>query len=263
MDRKEKEELINSVPFWFHSIDFDDGLVSPGLKPLELLEHEVRIMDIPDLEGKEVLDIGAWDGCFSFEAERRGAKRVLALDHYAWSLDLEKQQKYWEDCELKKIKPEPYHLVPELWDPIGLPGKKGFDVANKLLESKVESKVADFMEVPLDEIGKFDVVFFLGVLYHLEDPLSALRRLYEITRECLIIETAAIVVPDQEDRALFEFYESNELGHDVSNWWAPNLLGLKKICRAAGFHDVEATFIPELDKDSKFSQIRLTVKAKK
>jgi hypothetical protein len=48
-----------------------------------------------------------------------------------------------------------------------------------------------------------------------------------------VIETAGIYVPGREDLALLEFYEADELGGDVSNWWAPNLLGLTKLCRAA------------------------------
>ena len=49
-------------------------------------ERRLRLLRIPDdLTGLSVLDIGAWHGYFSFECERRGAQRVLAIDNYAWN----------------------------------------------------------------------------------------------------------------------------------------------------------------------------------
>ena len=65
---------------WFHTIDLGNGVVTPGddNSPVKLK----RLAFPPDLSGKTFLDIGAWDGFFSFEAERRGAARVLATDSY-------------------------------------------------------------------------------------------------------------------------------------------------------------------------------------
>ncbi|HEY8641609.1 MAG TPA: TIGR04290 family methyltransferase, partial [Candidatus Dormibacteraeota bacterium] len=68
---------------WFHTIDLGDGVVTPGDddSPAKL-----RTLGLPDrLDGLSVLDVGAWDGFFSFEAERRGAARVLATDDFCWS----------------------------------------------------------------------------------------------------------------------------------------------------------------------------------
>ena len=83
--------------FWWHSVDLGDE-VTPGHKSPELLEHEWANLHLPDLAGRSVLDVGCWDGWFSFRAEERGAARVVALDHYVWSLDLPRQQAYWRDC---------------------------------------------------------------------------------------------------------------------------------------------------------------------
>jgi len=63
------------------------------------------------------------------------------------------------------------------WQPAELPGKRGFEMARKALGSRVEPCVADFMTADLEQIGTFDVVLFLGVLYHLENPFAAIRRL--------------------------------------------------------------------------------------
>src|SRR5258708_15588644 len=65
---------------WYHSIELPDGTVTDGLISIERLKNRVAHMPIPaDLHGKRVLDIGAWDGWFSFEMERRGAD-VVAVD---------------------------------------------------------------------------------------------------------------------------------------------------------------------------------------
>ena len=225
---------------WWHSIDFGDGVCTPGYKTPERLGWEVAQMRLPDLHGKSVLDIGAWDGFFSYEAERRGAARVVALDHFVWCLHTPKQHQYVDRCRKEGVQPKPYEEVPEIWDPVGLPGKQGFDIAHQVLDSKVESVVADFMEADLDALGAFDVVFYLGVLYHMKNPLLSLERLARVTNEVAIIETEAIEVPGFEASGLCEFFEADELAGDFTNWWAPNPTALTKLCRAAGFSRVDA-----------------------
>ena len=74
MTRDEKLERIKSRQ-WYHSIDVEDGLVTPGAHSLAELRHTLeRLQLAARLDGLSVLDIGAWDGYFSFEAERRGAR---------------------------------------------------------------------------------------------------------------------------------------------------------------------------------------------
>jgi tRNA (mo5U34)-methyltransferase len=211
------------VPFWYHSIELGDGVVTPGSKSLGEMQAHLAALRLPDLRGKSFLDVGAWDGFFSFEAERRGAKRVVALDPWVWNVS----------------------PVPDL-DVNRLPDRKrGFDIAHEALASSVEARVADFMTIDLDELGRFDVVLFAGILYHLENPLDALRRLARVTRELAIIETAAVFVPGHEDEALWEFYEADELAGDPTNWWAPNAKALAGACRAAGFEEVELLDYPD------------------
>lgn len=232
-------KAVEAVPFWWHSIDVGDGLVTPGWKKPEHLAAEWASLDLPDLSGRTVLDIGAWDGWFSFQAEEAGASRVVALDHYVWSLDLGAQQRYWAACRDEGKVPEPYHSLPELWKPADLPGKKGFDTAHRARGSSVKSVAADFMSADLDALGTFDVVLYLGVLYHMRHPLLALERLAQVTGRLAVIETEAVAVPGFEGHALCEFFEGAELAHDVSNWWSPNVRALMGMCRAAGFRRVE------------------------
>jgi tRNA (mo5U34)-methyltransferase len=238
LTREEIEASVQSVPFWWHSIDLGGGLVTPGVQPHEFLKARLRSLQLPDVHGKTVLDIGAYDGFYSFAVERLGAARVVALDHYVWSLELAAHIKYWNDCKERGVAPELYHTTPH-WRPTELPGKRGYDTAHLALDSRVETVVADFMTADVSALGTFDVVLFLGVLYHLENPLQAVRRVFELTRELAIIETAAVTIPGYEHVPLCEFYESNELNADVSNWWAPNQRALIGLCRAAGFRRVE------------------------
>ncbi len=232
-------KLADAVPFWWHSIDLGDGVVTSGRKSQAQLQQEWAALQLPDLSGRTVLDVGAWDGWFSFEAERRGAARVVALDRYVWSLDVARQQQYWAECRQNGTVPQPYHLVPELWHPDTLPGKVGFDTAHRALDSKVESVVGDFMTMDLDRLGTFDVVLFLGVIAQVRHPLLALERLARVTREVLVVETDAVAIPGFEHHGFCEFFEANELNGDVNNWWAPNQRALVGMCRAAGFPRVE------------------------
>src|SRR3984885_3615724 len=230
--------------FWYHSISLSDQ-VTPGQKPTELLEQEWEDMGLPLLGGKSVLDVGAWDGYFSFRAEREGAARVVALDHYVWCTRLgEQQAKYRRTLDSG----EPYeapHLDASLWDPDSPPCRAGFDLARTRLDSRVESVVADFANDELSDLGTFDVVMFLGVLYHLEDPLGSLRKLASMTNEMAVIRTVAVHVPGV-DSAMWEFYPERELEGDPSNWWAPNRAALEGAVKAAGFRNfVPRTAVPD------------------
>ncbi len=141
---------------WFHRIDLGHGIVTPGLDdtPAKL----ARLNFPKDLNGKTVLDIGAWDGFFSYEAERRGASRVVAVDSF-------------------------------IWQGLGGGSKAGFELARRVLNSKVEDCELEVLEVSPETVGTFDVVLFLGVLYHMRHPLLALEKVHSVTREMVILET--------------------------------------------------------------------------
>jgi tRNA (mo5U34)-methyltransferase len=232
--RQRLEARVASVPVWFHAIDLGQGVVTPGVRAWDL--ESLGVAD--GVEGRSVLDIGAWDGFFSFEAERHGAARVVALDHYVWSLDLEGWERHNVERRSQGLEAMPAHEVPGLWQPQELPGRRGFDLAHEVLGSTVEPVVGDFMEVDLDRLGTFDIVFYLGVLYHMENPLQALRRLRRVTGDLAVVETEAMRLPGAGDRAVFEFFPSTELAADPSNWWSPSPAGFEAICRAAGFSSV-------------------------
>jgi tRNA (mo5U34)-methyltransferase len=223
---------------WFHSHDLGSGVRTAGIKSAETLQREWEVLSLPALEGKSVLDIGAWDGWFSFRCEEAGAKRVVALDHYAWALDHAAQRKYFLRCLEEGVTPEEWENVPELWDET-LPGKRPFDLVHRHRRSRVEAVVRDFPTADASDLEAFDIVLFLGVLYHLRDPFLALRRVAKVTRELAVIETVCMVVPGQEHHPLWELFPTDELADDPTNWWAGNAKGIESMCRAAGFGRVE------------------------
>jgi tRNA (mo5U34)-methyltransferase len=186
---------------WYHSIELPDGQVIQGLQSLDQLRARIARFPIPlDLRGKRVLDIGAWDGWFSFEMERRGAE-VLALD----------------SAEHTR-----------------------FRVARELLGSKVEFRAADICRISPREIGRFDIVLFFGVLYHLKHPLLALETVCDLATEAAFVES--YVTDDGADLAappVMEFYETTELRGQFDNWCGPNTACLMAFCRTAGFARVQ------------------------
>ncbi len=244
LGNKMVQNLVEEVPFWWHSLDLGGGIVTSGFKSQATLAQELDSINMPrDLTDKTVLDIGGWDGFFAFEAEKRGAARVAVVDHYQWSMDLGEWWRYWQDCRARNFPPGPYHEQP-FWHPDTMPGKLGFDTARNALGSGVEEMTVDFMEADLQDIGVWDVVLYLGVLYHMEDPLRALKRVGAVTRERVIIETEAVVIPGYEHEALWRFFPGNELNHDVSNWWAPNIAALVGALQPAGFSRAEVMLGP-------------------
>lgn len=239
---KSAEELsqlqadVDSVQ-WFHTIDLGDGLVTKGFSAPTVLEK-----DLPDFTGKSVIDIGAWDGKYSFLAERGGASRVVALDHYSWGVDIAARSAYWSECQAKGILPDQDRDTNDFWQP-DLPGQRGFNLAKQILNSSVETVVADFTTVDLDSLGTFDITMYFGVLYHMKEPLTCLERVRQITKEFALIETVAMTIPlgpGFEHMPLLRFHPGAELGDtDFGNWFVTNLEALVGLCRAAGFSKVE------------------------
>jgi len=201
IDKLKKE--VSKIKWW-HRMDLGNGIITPGIQDsLGIL----KTVGLPqNLTGRTVLDIGAWDGFFSFEAERRGAERVVATDSFVW------QGKSWGS-------------------------KAGFDLARKVLNSRVEDMEIDVLELSPDRVGTFDLVLFLGVLYHMRHPLLALERVFSVTRNQLILETHVDML-DIKAPAM-RFYPGAELVNDPTNWWGPNLPAVEAMLKTVGFQKVQ------------------------
>ena len=194
---------------WYHTIDLGDGVVTKGVddSPLRL----ARLSLPASFAGRTVLDIGAWDGFFSFEAERRGASRVVAADYYSW------------------------HGA-------GWGTKDAFRLAREARGSAVEDVDIDVMDLSPERLGTFDVVLFLGVLYHLRHPLLALERVASVTGDLLVLETVVDMAGIK--RPAVAFYPDRELNNDPTNWWGPNVPAVEGMLRSVGFARV-ATVTPQ------------------
>jgi tRNA (mo5U34)-methyltransferase len=188
---------------WYHTIDLGGGVVTRGVDDSPLRLARVQLPE--SLHGKTVLDIGAWDGFFSFECERRGAARVVAADHFSW------------------------HGT-------GWGTKAGFTLAREALRSRVEDVDIDVMDLRPERVGTFDVVLFLGVFYHLRHPFLALERVASVTRDYLIVETVVDLVGFR--RPAMAFYPGRELNNDPTNWWGPNIPAVVGMLESLGFVEV-------------------------
>ncbi|MGH7738052.1 MAG: class I SAM-dependent methyltransferase [Candidatus Tyrphobacter sp.] len=246
---------IAECPEWYHSIELAPGVVTPGRAPLAVWNRTLERLRLPDLHAKSVLDIGAYDGFFSFAVERLGAAKVVALDDYAWSTDTIEYMKAWRAARTSGIAMPPPHRSRH-WDPATLPGRRPFDAARDVLGSNVDPVVGNFMTLDPATLGRFDVVLFLGILYHMEDPLAAMRRVAEYLAPggFLGLETEAVEVPGAPDAAFCEFFPVDELNGDDSNWWAPNAKALEGLVTAAGL--VEFALLSGPPRASKLERFR-------
>jgi tRNA (mo5U34)-methyltransferase len=191
---------------WFHSIRMPDGDVTDGIRAHAVLMREADAVFSASPEGKSVLDIGAWDGFFSFEAERRGAREVLSVDHPCWS--------------------------GPRWGT-----KDGYDLAHRLLGSRARSKDVDLFALDPEVEGVHDMVLLLGVIYHLRDPYGGLARAAAMCREVLVLET--VTDCNTLSAPVLRHYSGDELNADPNNFFAPNTACLRSMLGELGFSRVE------------------------
>jgi tRNA (mo5U34)-methyltransferase len=185
--------------------------LGPGLRTSGIYDPSRTLprLHLPDhLVGQTVLDVGAWDGYYSFEMERRGAD-VLATDDYSWGGG-------------------------------GWGTKAGFDLAHEARGSSVRSLRIDPHDLSPDTVGRFDIVLMLGVLYHLRDPLAVLERVASVTAGLLVLETEVAMLLTRRPAA--EFFPGTELNDDPTNWWSPNVPAMTGMLRAVGFRSVEVAW---------------------
>src|SRR5437868_10158157 len=143
--KAEIEKILNEEGFGYHRVNLPYGLHTRGRD-----RSRTRDLIFPkSLAGKSLLDIGSALGYFCFEAEAKGAARVLGFE-----LDA---KRFRQACLLKQI-----------------------------IGSEVEFQQRNILEQPLLE--QFDYVCFLNVIHHLDEPIHAIHQLAAITREKLIIE---------------------------------------------------------------------------
>jgi tRNA (mo5U34)-methyltransferase len=217
MSREELEARIRALGSWFHNIDLGGVATAPDhfLGDYPRTVWEVIAPALPDdLSGRSVLDIGCNGGFFSLQMKRRGAERVVGVDH------------------------DPRYL------------------AQARLAAEISGLDIEFRELSVYDVAslgeRFDVVLFMGVLYHLRHPLLALDLIRaHVAKDLLVFQSMLRgsqgrlrAEPDYpfEEREIFDHpswpklhFVEHRYAHDETNWWIPNRAGAEAMLRSAGF----------------------------
>jgi tRNA (mo5U34)-methyltransferase len=221
MTKEQIQQEVQKLGPWFHNLNLGGVLTAPEhfLGDYPQSKWKTFASVIPgDLSGKSVLDIGCNAGFYSIEMKRRGADRVLGIDH---------DENYLAQARF----------------------------AAKLSRSEIEfAKLSVYDVAQLHE--KFDLVLFLGVLYHLRYPLLALDLLHEhVVKDLLVMQTmmrgtqfvkqvdgdypfSETSIFEEEGFPKMHFIE-HSYSHDPTNWWIPNNACAEAMLRSAGFRIME------------------------
>lgn len=202
--------------YWHQRWQIFDGIYTPGVNPVEQMLDALRVPR--DLTGKRVLDIGAWNGCVSFECERRGAREVIALGP--------------EDPEQTAF----------------------YRTAEAIGSQRVRYQLGSVYDLDPRKLGYFDVIFFCGVLYHLRYPLLGIDNLRRVAvgdvyTETQVLDLDVILGPTGKQRRvplrnlsadltqvpIWQFYRFDELNRDSTNWFSPNCVAVVQAFESAGF----------------------------
>lgn len=221
-DESQIRSMIDGYAKWYHRIELAPGIVTPGIN---VSSENLRILDhlgLPaDCSGMRVLDIGTADGFMAFEVEKRGAAEVVGIDYRK-------------------------------------PTSTGFAIASTILGSRVRHVVENVYELDPEKYGLFDMVLFLGVLYHLRNPLLAFDRVRSLMKPgaLLFVETQLLdnavllsdgttksletISPELADTAIWQSYSKGRLNNDHTNKWVPNMTGLKEAIEDAEFEVLDS-----------------------
>ncbi|MBN1945237.1 MAG: DUF1698 domain-containing protein [Bradymonadales bacterium] len=187
---------------WYHEFDLGEGLVTRPEAPYRDIWRMIEtFLAQVDFAGKTVLDVGCWDGYWSFYAERRGARSVLAVD-----------------------------VADQRWG-----GWECFQVVHQLWESRVESR-QDISIYDLASLGsRFDIVLLLGVYYHLTHPNYGFTQVRHVLEPggTAVIEGGVI---NDSRRSYLQFYYGPQGDEpyrtDPSNWNVPTRRCLRDMVQA-------------------------------
>lgn len=215
-DRAEIERLVREHGRWWHEIELAPGIVTPGDDSNRMKLPILDQLGFPrEMRGLRALDLGCSDGYFSFEMEKRGAT-VVAVD-----------------------------FVPDSYT--------GFATARQILGSSVEYRMDNVYNLSPEKYGEFDLVLFMGVLYHLRNPIGALDAIRSVLKEggqlfvgTMMIDeyvllpggsttTLEALNPALSGIPLWQAYPRDTLNGDYTNCFAPNRQALVAALEEAQF----------------------------
>lgn len=199
---------IEGQPYFFHKIRLWDDFYTPGWSDVE--HEKLPFFGLPErMDGMRVLDVGCAEGFFSFEAERRGAAEVVAIDSFADSIER-------------------------------------FNLVRLALGSNVRAYLCNVYDLSPRTFGTFDLVMFFGVLYHTKHPWYALEKIASVCSGELLLQTLITDDPTYRDQSLAAFYPFGiESGppdnrqRDCTVFWVPTPECTRNLLHAVGFTGVE------------------------
>jgi Methyltransferase domain len=203
---------------WYHTLELRPGEWTDGWFDLRPAVEHYGLPD--DLTGLRALEIGPWDGFWSFEMEKRGAE-VVAID-----LDDERALDW-----------PPRYRPAQFPD---APRGQGFALAKEILGSNVERVVCSIYDATPERFGSFDLVFCGSVLIHLRDQMLALERIAALCEDRFISAEIYDPLINLVPLSIARF----RAHRNSVEFWRPNIKAWKKMIWAAGFERVErrATF---------------------
>lgn len=208
----EKEEIMRRVEEakpWFHRIDLGQGIITPGNQGEDTQNSLLRMHIPPVLAGKKVLDIGAFDGFYSLECEKRGAQ-VVALDKYTNK----------QGNELGGN---------------GGGSIRGIRLVKEAMGAKFDIVDCDLFDIPPHKFGTYDLVLMLGVIYHLKNPLAAIELACSLSKDMIIIESETSKIKSED--TIMQYLPSG-YRQDKTCYWFPNALSIQKMVESCGFRAI-------------------------
>ena len=214
MTKDDLQARVDALKF-YHRIELPHGIVTPGPMPINLEFYKLP----EDFTGKSVLDVGAYDGFFTFEALKRGADDVWAIDNFSDAI-YEGEQRSWAQFDLCR-------------DALGYTRRC----------SRTETDLYSLK----DWEDRYDVILYLGCLYHARHPLLALDILRSLLAPGgqIFVEShicdhySPYKAGGRGDEMIMEFFPDGQLAGCATNWWAPTLRTMMNMMRVAGFNNVE------------------------
>ena len=209
------QAAVEANPLWYHTLELEPGLVTPGWFDLRSI---VDRLPWPEVEGRRCLDVATYDGFYAFELERRGAAEVVATDisdHTEWDWPAEARAK-----------------GPELLAKMAGPEKGvGFGIAREALGSSVRREEINVYDLNPERVGEFDVVVCGSLMLHLRDPIRALEAIRSVCRgQFLSVEEIKLGLTLRHPRRPFA-----ELLGQRGQWWVPTSEGHRRMLEVAGF----------------------------
>ncbi len=178
---------------WYHTICLAPGVVTAGV-----YDHAPFLSQygFPEsLAGQRVLDVGASDGFFSFEMERRGAASVLAIDTNVFdgSVAIDPSPAHREAYERKYLSHRDMSLpFADVYEACGVPVGHNFLAAGALLNSRAVYENFSVYDLPGTH-GEFDFVFCGDLIEHLKHPLLALEKLAAVTDGLCVVALSSVL----------------------------------------------------------------------